>query len=172
MKWIYASDDPLWQTIVGAFLLLIAVLIFTRLVGLRSFAKFTVFDFAFTVAIGSIVSSTLTSSTTIVHGSVAIGALLVATYVASALQKNFPTVGKIASNTPVLLMEGSQILEHNMKKAQISRSQLYAKLREANVLNFSQVRAVVLENTGDISVLHSSDASEELVKEILQDVKR
>ncbi len=172
MKWIYAESDPLLQTLAGAFLLLIAILIFTRIVGLRSFAKFTAFDFAFTVAIGSVVASTLTSSTTVVHGAVAIGALLLATYITSLVEKKFPTVRKIASNSPLLLMNGPNILDHNLKKAQLGRAQLYAKLREANVLNLEQVRAVVLETTGDISVLHSADEAEELVEEILEGVRR
>ena len=172
MNWIYAPSDPLWQTLIGAFLLLIAIIIFTRIVGLRSFAKFTAFDFAFTVAIGSVVASTLTSSTTVVHGAVAIAALLCATYITSIVQKKFPAMRKFTSNSPLLLMDGNQILEHNLKKAKVARSQLFAKLREANVLNLDQVRAVVLETTGDISVLHSSDTSEEPVEEILLGVER
>ena len=36
----------------------------------------------------------------------------------------------------------------------MTRSDVLAKLREANVLAMTDVRAVVLETTGDISVLH------------------
>jgi len=43
------------------------------------------------------------------------------------------------------------------------------KLREANVLRLSQVRAVVFETTGDISVLHTTDNTE-LDKIIMEDV--
>lgn len=39
--------------------------------------------------------------------------------------------------------------------ALVSQADLMAKLREANVLQLSQVKAVVFETTGDISVLHS-----------------
>ncbi|MDB2385151.1 DUF421 domain-containing protein, partial [Polaribacter sp.] len=139
--------------------------------GLRSFAKFTAYDFAFTIAIGSIVASILTSSTTIVHGSVAIASLLALTFIFSYLQKKFSWLSSLISNKPLLLMDKNKILYKNLKKARIEKSQLLAKLREANVLNFNQVEAVILEATGDISVLHSSDSNTHLNLELLEGVR-
>jgi len=55
----------------------IAVIVITRIVGLRWFAKFSTFDFAFTVAIGSTVAATLTSSTTVAHGVTTVFGLLI-----------------------------------------------------------------------------------------------
>ena len=42
-------------------------------------------------------------------------------------------------------------------------------LREANALQLSQVRAVILEDTGDVSVLHGP---EEVDDELLEGVRR
>ena len=67
-------------------------------------------------------------------------------------------------------MDGPQILEQNLKKARVTKGDLRAKLREANVINLSQVRAVVFETTGDISVLHSSNTGEEIEDWLLKDV--
>ena len=156
MDWIYSLSDPLWETFAGSLILFIVIIILTRIIGLRSFAKFTAYDFAFTIAIGSIISSTLTSSTSVTHGSIAIAGLLFLTYIFSLLQKKFPNLSAIISNKPLLLMKGETILHDNLKHARIEKSQLIAKLREANVLDFKQVEAVVLESTGDISVLHKS----------------
>jgi len=172
MEWIYDIKDPLWETLVGSFLLFMAIILITRIVGLRSFAKFTAYDFAFTVAIGSIISSTLTSSTSVVHGAVAIGSLLFLTFIFSYLQRAFKKVSNVISNTPLLLMDGEVILHDNLKHARIEKTQLIAKLREANVLDYKQVRAVVLESTGDISVLHASDESTKFNQELLEDVRK
>jgi uncharacterized membrane protein YcaP (DUF421 family) len=147
------------------------IIIITRLIGLRSFAKFTVYDFAITVAIGSIISSTLTSSTSVAHGFVAIAGLLVLTYIFSALQRKSGSLNSLISNKPLLLMQGPEILHANLRTARIHENQLIAKLREANVLNFNQVIAVVLETTGDISVLHrSTTKDDEFEERILQGV--
>ena len=58
-------------------------------------------------------------------------------------------------NTPILLMKDGKVIHENLKKALVSKADLMCKQREANVLRLSQVRAVVFETTGDISVLHS-----------------
>ena len=76
----------------------------------------------------------------------------------------------IATNSPVLLMKDGEILEKNLKRCLVSKSDLMAKLREANVLQLSEVKAVVFETTGDISVLHSSD-KQTIDSEILEQVK-
>ncbi|MBD3864368.1 DUF421 domain-containing protein [Olleya marilimosa] len=173
MDWIYSLNDPLWETIVGSLILFVVIILLTRIIGLRSFAKFTAYDFAFTIAIGSIISSTLTSSTSVTHGSVAIAGLLFLTYIFSTLQKKFPSINTLISNKPLLLMKGQIILHDNLKHARIEKSQLIAKLREANVLDFKQIEAVVLESTGDISVLHKSSESDDtnLSAELLKGVR-
>nr|WP_321412995.1 YetF domain-containing protein [uncultured Allomuricauda sp.] len=172
MEWIYDIKDPLWETTIGSLLIFVVIILVTRIIGLRSFAKFTAYDFAFTVAIGSIISSTLTSSTSIAHGSVAIASLLLITYIFSFLQRALPKFSSVISNKPLLLMDGSEILYGNLKYARIEKTQLIAKLREANVIDYGQVKAVVLESTGDISVLHSSDDTAELNQELLEGVRR
>lgn len=174
MEWIYSPGDPLLETLAGCVLIFLAIIVLTRIVGLRSFAKFTAYDFAFTVAIGSIISSTLTSSTSIARGSIAIAGLLALTWIFSALQRRSKGLNKMISNKPLLLMEGENILHDNLAYARIEKNQLIAKLREANVLKFDQVCAVVLESTGDISVLHKrpEDNDDILENAILEGVRR
>lgn len=171
MEWIYELNDPIWETILGSALIFILVILLTRIIGLRSFAKFTAYDFAFTVAIGSIISSTLTSSTTIAHGAIAIASLLTLTFIFSYLQRKFPKLSSVISNKPLLLMNGDKILYDNLKYARIEKTQLIAKLREANVLDFKQVVAVVLESTGDMSVLHKANLEVNLNEDLLEGVR-
>lgn len=161
MEWIFDNSDPLLETILGSIMMFFIIILLTRIIGLRSFAKFTVYDFAFTIAIGSIISSTLTSSTSIVHGSVAIASLLFLTFIFSTLQKKIPALSSAISNKPLMLMKGNQILEENLKHARIEKSQLLAKLREANVSRLNQIQVVVLESTGDISVLFKTTETDE-----------
>ena len=46
-----------------------------------------------------------------------------------------------------------KILYHALKKANVGKDDLIAKLREANVHDFSEVKAVIFESTGDVSVI-------------------
>ncbi len=174
MDWIYSTEDPIFQTLIGCAIIFVVIVLITRIIGLRAFAKFTAYDFAFTVAIGSIISSTLTSSTSLTHGAVAITGLLIITFIFSWLQRKYSLLNNIISNAPLLLMDGNTILHENLKYARIEEKQLISKLREANVLNYEQVFAVVLESTGDISVLHKSDSSsdERFDTKLLSGVRR
>jgi len=172
MKWLYSPDDPLVQTLLACLIIFVLIVLITRIFGLRSFAKFTVYDFAFTVAIGSIISSILTSSTSVIHGMVAIAGLLILTYIFSTLQRKSDVVNNTISNSPLLLMKDGKILNKNLEKGRIHENQLIAKLREANVINFNQVIAVVLESTGDISVLHRGTSEhDQFESKILQGVR-
>lgn len=54
----------------------------------------------------------------------------------------------------MLLMRRGRILHENMRRANVTENDLRSKLREANVTRREQVDAVVLETTGDMSVMH------------------
>ena len=66
-------------------------------------------------------------------------------------------VKEAIDNSPILLMRDGKILHDNLKKTKITEDELRGKLREANALRLSEVKAVILETTGDVSVLHSKE---------------
>ncbi len=72
------------------------------------------------------------------------------------LRKRVPGVTALVDNAPLLLMDGTEVLSDNLRRANMTEADLRAKLREANVTRLEQVRAVVMESTGDVSVLHAS----------------
>jgi len=139
-------------TAVGIYL---AVILLTRISGKRSFSKMSSFDFAMTVAVGSIISTTILSSTVNLIEGISGLTMVYLLQISIALARRNQIVEKIVDNTPLLLMDGDKVLDYNLKKARVSESDLRSKLREANVTQLSQVKAVIFETTGDISVLHS-----------------
>lgn len=154
--------DPSWYTVdasalVGIFLTTLgvyaALIALVRLNGLRSFSKMSSHDFAITVAIGSVVASTVMApSPSLGNGVVALIALFVAKRSLSSLRRYVDR--SPVDNRPLLLMRDGRILDDNLARAQVTRADLRSKLRGANVLRMSEVRAVVMESTGDVSVLH------------------
>ena len=129
------------------------------------------FDFAMTVAIGSILASTILSkSVSLVQGIVGL-AMVYILQIGIAILRRSSNIEKLVDNTPMMLMKGPHILHENLRKARVTESDLRSKLREANVLELSQVRAVVFEATGDISVLHTKDDDVELEDWLMQGVE-
>ncbi len=150
----YAIDASAAVGIVAttAALYLVLVLL-VRIYGLRSFSKMSSYDFAGTVAVGSVLATAISSeSPSLMNGVLAIGSLF-------AMQRLFAFLrlrgdANRVDNQPVLLMRDGELIHDNLDATRVSEGDVRAKLREANVMQFSEVRAVVLESTGDISVLH------------------
>ncbi len=170
-KWFISPLDTLWALSLSALGIYVSLIIFTRLAGKRSFSKMSSFDFAMTVAVGSVLATTiLSASVSLMQGITGLAALYLI-QMGAAVMRRFAWFKQLIDNTPLLLMEGPQILHDNLRKAQVTEGDLRSKLREANVLQLDQVRAVVFETTGDISVLHSKDEQQELESWLLKDVK-
>ncbi|NNE76701.1 MAG: DUF421 domain-containing protein [Pricia sp.] len=149
----------------------LAVILLTRICGKRSFSKMSSFDFAMTVAVGSIIATTiLSSSVKLIDGLIGTTAVYLL-QMGVALARRIEVIQKIVDNSPLLLMDGDKILDDNLRKARVTRSDLRSKLREANITQLSQIKAVVFETTGDISVLHNDD-DEPLNIWLMKDVDR
>ena len=170
-EWFKISWESTLAILLTAVGIYIVVIILTRLCGKRSFSKMSSFDFAMTVAVGSIIASTvLSKSVSLPEGLIGL-TIVYLLQIGAAYARRNDRVKKVIDNKPLLLMEGNKILHENLKKGRVAETDLRAKLREANVTQLSQVKAVVFETTGDISVLHDSEV-DDLDNYLLADVLR
>ncbi|GAB5518526.1 MAG: DUF421 domain-containing protein [Rhodothermales bacterium] len=173
--------DTAWFTSTPTALLMIVLttaafygvlIVFIRLSGLRSFSKMSSFDFATTVAMGSLLASVIVAEDPpLLQGIVALGMLFMLQFVVAFSRSRSEWACNFFDNSPLLLMAGSEVLYDHLKQARITEDDLRAKLREANVLDLRQVRAVVLEATGDVSVLHGAADGPSLNPDLLSDVR-
>jgi uncharacterized membrane protein YcaP (DUF421 family) len=150
-----------------------SVLILTRIAGLRSFAKLSGFDFAMTVAIGSLIASAIiTPDPPLLQAAAGLVAIYALQISVAIFRQRSAAVRDVVDNTPLLLMDGSRVLHDNLREARVTEADLRAKLREANVLRTEEIRAVVMETTGDVSVLHGDADGPELEPGLLEGVDR
>ena len=169
-KYFGVSTGALFAVFLSAVGIYCTVILFTRIAGKRSFSKMSSFDFAMTIAVGSIVGSTLLlASVNLITGIVGLASVYLLQQLVAYLRR-FPFFGQLVENKPFLLMKGPRMLEDNLKRARVTKGDLRAKLREANVTRLSQVKAVVFETTGDISVLPAQE-NQEVEEWLLEDVR-
>jgi uncharacterized membrane protein YcaP (DUF421 family) len=148
-----------------------ALILLTRIAGLRSFSKMSSFDFAITVAIGSIIASTvLSKNPPLLQAAFALATLYALQISVAKLRGVSKSFKNAIGNKPLLLMRGKDILFENLQQGKVTHDDLRAKLREANVTQMSQVKAVIMESTGDISVLHHNDPTHKVDSELLKGV--
>jgi len=172
LSWLTTSFSAVIMIIITTVGIYLALIFYTRIAGLRSFSKMSSFDFAVTVAIGSLIASTiLAKDPPLLQGIVALGVLYVVQMGVASLRGHSTVMSKLVDNKPLLLMNGTDVLDHNLKRANVTYADLRAKLREANVTQMNQVKAVVMEATGDISVLHHANKNHEVDAVLLQEVQ-
>lgn len=165
-------DTP-WPDIIARGVLLaiaaiIWVVVLIRLNGLRSLSKMTNFDFVMTIALGSLVAGAAQASDWkgFAQAMVAMAGLFVVQAASARLRKTSDHVEDLMQNDPVFLMRDGKFCDDALTYTRVAKSDLIAKLREANVLDYGQVRAVVLETTGDVSVLHGDRLEETIVENV------
>ena len=171
-SWLVDSVPLLLAVVLSVVVMYLVLMLLTRLAGLRSFSKLSSFDFAITIAIGSIFASTIVlGNVSLLRGIVALATLYVLQIGVAIVRRRWKSVGDQVDNTPILLMAGDRILSDNLRIARITEGDLRAKLREANVLSWDTVRAVVMETTGDISVLHGEPEGPALDLDLFEGVR-
>lgn len=158
--------DVFMRGLILTALAMVWVVILVRINGLRSFSKMTNFDFVMTVAVGSLLAgaSQATNWNAFVQTLAAMAALFLVQYLTARIRKASDAFEALMQNQPVVLMRNGEIIDEVLAETRVARDDLIAKLREANVLDFSEVRAVILETTGDISVLHGDTCAEDLMQ--------
>jgi uncharacterized membrane protein YcaP (DUF421 family) len=174
-SWFVTSGTAVLGALLSVVGIYVALILLTRWGGLRSFSKMSSFDFAITVALGSLIASTvLTPDPPLLLAVVALAALYAVQMGVAKARERSEAVANAVDNAPLLLMAGREVLHENLRRAKVTESDVRAKLREANVLSLDHVHAVVLESTGDVSVLHGDpDADLDLsLFDGVQDAKR
>ncbi len=136
-------------------------ILIVRIVGLRAFSKMTAFDFVTTIATGSLIATAGTRSelSEYLQALGAIAGVFIVQWLLSTARLKSKAAQDLVQNKPILLMENGQFLDAAMDAARVSRLSILEKLRSANVARQEEVKAVVLETTGDISVMQKISMS-------------
>jgi len=159
--WLTAPLPVVLKTIASCVFIFVAILMIVRLYGLRSFAKMSSVDFASTIAVGSILASVaINTDQSLLKGTVALLTIIGFQQFFSYAKRKSDWFEAKAENSPVYLMWEGKILQDNLAGCAVTNADLMAKLREANVFQLQDVKAVIFEPTGDVSVLHGEDYGE------------
>ena len=169
-EWFGTTWQNALAVALGVACVYVAIIVATRIAGLRSFAKMSSFDFAMTVAIGTLIGSiALTRDPPVLQGLVGVAVLYLLQWIVARLRLRFEWLKAMIDNRPVLLIEHGRLLEENLRHVRVTHEEVHAAVRAASVARLGDVRAAIMETTGDISVIAGSDAID---PELLRSVRR
>lgn len=154
---VWGGWDRIASVIVEAVVLYCYTIIVLRLAGKRTIATTTVFDFVSTVAMGTMVGSTIISASIALSDGVAgLTTLVALQWLVARASAGNPRFYRLVTNTPRLLFRGSSFLDENLRGERVTRDDVTAQIREAGHSGLASVRAVVLESNGEFSVIGST----------------
>ena len=151
MSWLAGSS--LGFVAAKAALMYVTALFALRVGERRTLAQWTIIDFATAVAMGAIIGRTaIAGSQSYATGAVAL-VTLVAVHRAASLLRFSPVLGKLADHRVRVLVDDGQVRERELRRCGLTDNDLFAQLRQRGVFSLDQVRYVLYEAKGDITVV-------------------
>ncbi|MDQ2722416.1 MAG: DUF421 domain-containing protein [Actinomycetota bacterium] len=171
MSWISGDWQSIGVVAGKAALIYLIALLGLRVGERRTLAQWTIIDFATAVAIGAIIGrTTVASSQSLVTGAAALLTLILVHRLASWLRFN-PTLGKLFDHRVRVLVDHGQLRRGQLRLCGLTDNDLYAQLRQRGFQRLSDVRYVLYEAKGDITVVGTDDdatAPDDLIDDGLQ----
>ncbi len=150
------AGDLGWVALKALLLYLTAVVGF-RLGERRTLAQMSPFDFVAAVAVGAIVGRVPNASTTsYLAGAVTLVTVLLVHRVIMRL-RYAPRVAHIVEHAPIVLVADGRILESEIRRCGLTLGDLHGQLRQHGIGDLSEVRYVIAEQRGQLSVIRRAD---------------
>ncbi|OJF95321.1 DUF421 domain-containing protein [Alkalibacterium sp. 20] len=136
----------------------IAIVFILRASGKRTLSKMNAFDFIVTVALGSILATTIVNYKESFWSGILTFAMLVGLqYVFTWLSVHFKQIRSILNSEPSLLFYEGQFKDENLKKERVNKRELKQAIRKAGYVSFDEISAIILESDGTLTVMDKSD---------------
>lgn len=120
------------------------------------------FDFVVTVALGSILATTLLSKdASLAQGATAFGTLIGVQFLVTWLSVRFKWIRNYIVGEPQLLFYHGRYLHHMLRVTRVTQDEILAAIRAAGCGDLASVRAVVIETDASFTVIAHADASED-----------
>ncbi|MDT7951959.1 MAG: DUF421 domain-containing protein [Acetobacteraceae bacterium] len=147
----------LLRIIVLAPLAYAALVCLLRVSGKRTLAKLNAFDLIVTVALGSTLSTVITSkSLPLDEGLVALLSLVLLQYAVAWVSVRSGKFSELVKSEPTLLLHDGRLLPNALVAQRVTTGEVRAALRGSGLEDFSEAAAVVLETDGSLSVIPAS----------------
>ncbi|MFC5624006.1 DUF421 domain-containing protein [Algoriphagus winogradskyi] len=136
----------------------LAMVFLLRISGKRTLSKMNAFDFVVTIALGSCLASiALNKNITLTDGVLAISLFIFMQFVFTFLSVHIKGFRTLVTSKPVIVFYKGEFLENEMKTQRLTSEEVFNECRLKGYANLDEVYLVVLESTGDISVIENQE---------------
>jgi uncharacterized membrane protein YcaP (DUF421 family) len=131
------------------------LLLWLRVMGKRSLAESTTFDFVLLLIISEVTQQALVGEDYSLTGSfILIITLIGVDLIFSFLKDKFQLFGKVTEGVPLIIAENGKLLHGRMHKVKVNEEDILEAARFAHGLeNVNQIKYAILEKDGSISIV-------------------
>ena len=157
---MFENMNPFLEVIITGIVAYISVIAILRFSGKRTLAKWNSFDFVVTIALGSVLASSLLSNKDeFGKGIIGFALLVLFQYVITWISVRSSVIQKLIKAEPALLLYRGEMQYDMMKQERIAEGEILAALRTSGVSAIEDADAVILETDGSFSVIENIDDS-------------
>jgi len=151
---LFDSWESLLRTFIITVLAYFSLILMLRVSGKRTLSKMNAFDFTVTVALGSTLAAvSLNKEIPLADGALALGSLVSLQFLITWLSVRINFVKSIITSTPSLILYKGDMILSALKKERITTEEVWAKAREKGYSSLSDIDAMILETTGEITIV-------------------
>lgn len=165
-KIFFDNWESVFRTLIIGVIAYVALIFMLRISGKRTLSQMKEFDFIVTVALGSTLATVLLSKdVTLASGTLAMALLILLQYILATASVHSRRFAKFITSEPTLIFYEGAFLDSALKKERITEDEVRSVLRSQQISSLKEVKAVVLESNGQLSVLRNGsteDASSSL----------
>ncbi len=136
---------------------IIALFIFTKIMGKKQVSQFNMFDYVLGITIGSVAAEIAVN----LEAEFYKGIIVMAVYTIISLIVSFVTnksiiMRRFLTGVPIVLMENGKLLETGLKKAKYDVNDFLEQARSNGYFDISEIEYALMEPNGKISILPKS----------------
>lgn len=146
-------------TILRAGAIYIVILVVLRVLGKRTLAQVTTFDFVLLLIISETTQQAMIGEDFSVTGAVlAMVTLLMLDLGLNLLKERWPSLDRYIDGLPLVIVENGKPLHERMKKVRVDEQDVLAAARGSQgLMRMEQIRYAVLERSGEISIIPAEE---------------
>lgn len=159
MNLFFDSWESFFRTITLTILAYIAMVFLLRISGKRTLSKMNAFDFVVTIALGSALSTVaLNKSVPLAEGVLVFILFIFLQYAITWLSVRVSFIKRTITSQPSLLLYKGELMNEVMKKERITIQEMWVAAREKGITKLEDIDVVVLETTGEITVIPTASS--------------
>ena len=155
--------DIAWSVVSKLILGLIALLIVVRVLGRKSLAQMTPYDFVYTLVLGGVLEESLyDDQVNLFHLVLGVSLWGILIFTLEFISTKSDTLNKLFKGEPSVIVYNGQLVRPALKRNKLEMEQLRALLRTSGCYSLQNAQHMIMETGGQISLTTFDDQDESL----------